>query len=140
MPGPSRAARADIRDIKCDTKEREIDMNLKIAIAILMILSIIGLAVVDAKSIGRSGKSSGVSSKSVSSKTSHTIADSASKAVGITTVAAAAKSTEKKVHLDDDILENDTENESNEQLPGMQALSAVLAIGVTCLISRRGLL
>ena len=113
-------------------------MNLKIIVAVLLILLIIGLAVADAKSIGRSGKSSGFSSKSVSSKTSHTIADSAAKAVGITTVAAAAKSTKKKVHVDDDFLENDTENESEEQLPGMQALSAVLAIGMMCLVSRRG--
>jgi hypothetical protein len=52
-------------------------------------------------------------------------------------VAAAAKSTKKKAHFDDDLLENDTENESEEQLPGMQAFSAVLAIGMMRLVSRR---
>lgn len=113
-------------------------MNLKIFVAVLMILLLISLAVADAKSGGRSGKSSSFSGKSISSKASGSITDSAAKAVGITTVAAAAKGTKKKVHLDDDLLENDTENESEEQLPGMHVLSAILAIGMLRLFSRRG--
>ena len=113
-------------------------MNLKIVVAVLMILLIIGLTVADAKSSGRGGKSSSFSGKGIYSKASGSITDSAAKAVGITTVAAAARGTKKKVHLDDDFLENDTENESAEQLPGMQALSAILAMGMLRLYSRRG--
>jgi len=113
-------------------------VNLKIVVAVLMILLIIGLAVADAKSSGRGGKSSSFSGKGISSKASGSITDSVARAVGITTVAAAASGTKKKVHLDDDLLENDTANESAEQLPGMQALSAILAIGMLRLFSRRG--
>lgn len=113
-------------------------MNLKVVVAVMMILLIIGLAVADAKSGGRGGKSSSFSGKSISSKASGSITDSAVKAVGITTVAAAATGTKKKVHLDDDILENESEDESEEQLPGMQALPAILAIGMLRLFLRRG--
>lgn len=110
-------------------------MNLKIVVGVLMVLLIVGLAVADTKSGGRSGKSSSFSGKSISSKASGSITDSAVKAMGITTVAAAATSSKKKVHLDDDILEN--ESESEEQLPGMQALSAILVIGMLRLFDSR---
>lgn len=129
----------DILDIECANNDNEVtNMNLKIVVAILMILLIVGLAVADAKSGGRGGKSSSFSGKSISSKASGSVSDSAAKVVGITTMAAAAKGTKKIVHLDDDFLDNDTENESDEQMPGMQALSAILATGILRLFSRRG--
>jgi hypothetical protein len=52
------------------------------------------------------------SGKSISLKASGSVSYSAAKAMGINTVDAAATGTKKKVHLDDDFLDNDTENES----------------------------
>jgi len=79
------------------------------------------------------------SGKSISSKASGSVSDSAAKAMGITYRRRGSLGhQEEGSFLDDDFLDNDTENESDEQMPGMQTLSAILAICILRLFSRRG--
>jgi hypothetical protein len=106
-------------------------MKLKIIFVLLLVLFLVSVAAIDAKSGGRSGgKSSGSYSKSVSSKTTSSIAEGAAKMVGISSLGIAAKSTKKKTHLDGDLFENDTQNGTTQQSPGMGLLPASLAIGM----------
>ncbi len=110
-------------------------MNLKVFFVLLLVLFLLSVAVIDAKSKGGGGRSSGSSSKSVSSKATSSLTDGATKAIGLSSVGIAAKSTNKK-HIDGDLFENETENET-AQSPGMGALPAFLAIGVVLLACRR---
>jgi hypothetical protein len=114
----------------------EIEMKLKVIFVLLLVLFLFSVAAIDAKSSGRSGgKSSGFSSKSVSSTGSHSITGDAAKVVGIAGAGMAAKSTMKKTHLD---FENETQNETAQQSPGMGVLPAFLAIGLLLLAKRKG--
>jgi hypothetical protein len=104
-------------------------VKLNTIIVLLIVLFLLSLAIIDAKSSGRSGgKSSGSHSKSVSSKTTSSLAGGAAKIIGVSTIGAAAKNTKKKIHLDDDIFENQTEE--MEQSPGMDLMPAIMAIGI----------
>lgn len=114
----------------------EIEMNLKVFFVLLLVLFLLSVAVIDAKSKGGGGRSSGSSSKSVSSKATSSLTDGATKTIGLSGLGMAAKSTKKK-HIDDDLFENETENETARQSPGMSALPAFLAIGVFLLAWRR---
>jgi len=116
-------------------------MKLMIIFVLLIVLFLVSVVVIDAKSSGRSGgKSSGFHSNSVSSKATSSIADGAAKMIGVSSLGMAAKSTKKKIHLDDDLFENDTENETAEQSPGMGVLPAFLAIGMLLLAWRKNLI
>ncbi len=109
-------------------------MKLKVIFVLLIVLFLVSVAAIDAKSSGRSGgKSSGFSSKSVS-QGSNTITGDVAKIVGICKPGIAAKSTKKKTHLD---FENETENETAQQSPGMGVLPASLAIGMLLLAMRK---
>jgi hypothetical protein len=113
-------------------------MKLKVIFVLLIVLFLVSVAAIDAKSSGRSGgKSSGFSSKSVSSTGSHSITGDVAKVVGISSLGTAGKSTKKKTHLDDDLFENETQNETAQQSPGMGVLSASLAIGMLLLARRK---
>ncbi|MFA6372431.1 MAG: hypothetical protein WCW68_07385 [Methanothrix sp.] len=113
-------------------------MKLKVIFVLLIVLFLVSIAAIDAKSSGRSGgKSSGFSSKSVSSTGSHSITGDVAKVVGISSLGMAAKSTKKKTHLDDDLFENETENDTAQQSPGMGVLPAFLAIGMILLAWRK---
>lgn len=102
----------------------------------LIVLFLISVAAIDAKSSGKSGgKSSGSYSKSVPSKTTSSLVDGAAKVIGVSTIGAAAKNTKKKIHLDDDLFENETEDV--EQSPGMCVVPAILAIGIILSAKRR---
>lgn len=112
------------------------DMKLRTIVVLLIVLFLLSVAVIDAKSSGRSsGKSSGSYSKSVSSKTTSSLVDGAAKVIGVSTIDAAAKNTKKKIHLDDDLFENDTEDV--EQSPGMCVAPTILAIGMILLAMRK---
>ena len=111
-------------------------MNLKVFFVLLLVLFLLSVAVIDAKSKGGGGRSSGSSSKSVSSKATSSLTDGATKAIGLSSLGIAAKSTKKK-HIGDDLFENETENETARQSPGMGALPAFLAIGMILLAWRR---
>lgn len=79
------------------------------------------------------------SGKSISSNASGSVSDSVAKAMGITYHRRGSHGHQEEVSfLDDDFLDNDIENESDEQMPGMQTLSAILAICILRLFSRRG--
>jgi hypothetical protein len=120
-----------------DVKERD-EMKPKIIIVLLIVLFLVSVAAIDAKSSGRSGgKSSGFHSKSVSSKSTSSFTDGAAKIIGASSLGMAAKSTTKKIHLDDDLFENETENETAQQSPGMGVLPAFLAIGMLLLAMRK---
>jgi hypothetical protein len=138
MPDLLRAARAAIWDIEYDNDDNfqgEIEMKPKVIFVLLLVLFLLSVAAIDAKSSGRSGgKSSGFSSKSVSSTGSHSITGDAAKVVGIAGAGMAAKSTMKKTHLD---FENETQNETAQQSPGMGVLPAFLAIGLLLLARRK---
>jgi hypothetical protein len=96
-------------------------MKPKIIVILLIVPFLVSVAAIDAKSRGRSGgKSSGFHSKSVSSKATGSIT-----------------STKKKIHLDDDLFENETENETVPQSSGMGVLPAFLAIGMLLLAWRK---
>jgi hypothetical protein len=140
MPGRSRAARAAIWGIEYDNDgnfQSEIETKLKVIFVLRPVLFLVSVAAIDAKSSGRSGgKSSGSYSKSVSSSGSHPPIGDAAKVAGIASVPAIAKST-KKTHLDDDLFENETENETAQQSPGMGALPAFLAMGMLLLAWRK---
>jgi hypothetical protein len=111
-------------------EERD-EMKPKIIFVLLIVLFLVSVAAIDAKSSGRSGgKSSGFHSKSVSSKATSSFTDGAAKIIGVSSLGMAAKSTKKKVHHDDDLFENETENETAQQSPGMGLLPAFLAIGM----------
>ena len=113
-------------------------MKPKVIFVLLLVLFLFSVAAIDAKSSGRSGgKSSGFSSKSVSSTGSHSITGDAAKVVGISSLGMAAKSTKKNTHLDDDLFENDTQNGTAQQSPGMGVLPAFLAIGLLLLARRK---
>ncbi len=115
-------------------------MKLKIIFVLLLVLFLVSVAAIDAKSSGRSGgKSSGSYSKSVSSKATSSITEGAAKMIGVSSLGMAAKSTKKKTHLDGDILENETENETAQQSPGMGVLPAFLAFGLIFLGWRKGM-
>jgi hypothetical protein len=112
-------------------------MKLKIIFVLLIVLFLVSVAAIDAKSSGRSGgKSSGFHSSSVSSKATSSFTEGAAKMVGVSSLGMAAKSTKKKVHHDGDLFENETENETVQQSPGMGVLPAFLAISML-LIARR---
>jgi preprotein translocase subunit SecG len=113
------------------------EMKPKIIIILLIVLFLVSVAAIDAKSSGRSGgKSSGFHSKSVSSKATSSFTDGAAKMIGISSLGMAAKNTKKKTHLDDDLFENETENGTAQQSPGMGVMTAFLAISML-LIARR---
>ncbi|MFZ2470342.1 MAG: hypothetical protein WAW52_00215 [Methanothrix sp.] len=113
-------------------------MKLKVIFVLLLVLFLVSVAAIDAKSSGRSGgKSSSSYSKSVSSKATSSIAVGAAKMVGISSLGIADKSTKKKTHLDDDLFENDTENETAQQSPGTGVQPAFLAIGLLLLAWRK---
>jgi hypothetical protein len=113
-------------------------MKPKIIIILLIVLFLVSVAAIDAKSSGRSGgKSSGFHSKSVSSKATSSFTDGAAKIIGASSLGIAAKSTKKKIHIDDDLFENETENETAQQSPGMGVLPAFLAIGMLLLAKRK---
>ena len=113
-------------------------MKLKVIFVLLLVLFLVSVAAIDAKSSGRSGgKSSGSYSKSVSSSGSHSLIGDAAKVAGIASVPVIVKSTKKKTHLDDDLFENETENETAQQSPGMGALPAFLAMGMLLLALRK---
>ncbi len=112
-------------------------MNWKIVLAVIIVLLLVGAAVADAKSKSGGGKS-GSSSKSFFSKTASKGDGISSKVAGVATLPALAKSTKKKAHLDDDLLENETEEElEEEQSPGPGALPAFLAMGLVFVAWRR---
>jgi hypothetical protein len=120
-----------------NAKERD-EMKPKMIFVLLIVLFLVSVAAIDAKSSGRSGgKSSGFHSKSVSSKATSSFTDGAAKIIGVSSLGMAAKSTKKKIHLDDDLFENETENETAQQSPGMGALSAFLSIGILLLAWRK---
>jgi hypothetical protein len=122
-----------------DNCRGEIEMKLKAILVLLLVLFLVSVAAIGARSSGRSGgKSSASYSKSVSSKATSSFSESAVKAVGISSLGIAAKSTKKKAHLDDDLFENETENETAQKSPGMGLLPAFLAIGALLLALRRG--
>jgi uncharacterized membrane protein len=107
-------------------------MKLKVIFVLLIVLFLVSVTAIDAKSSGRSGgKSSSSYSKSVSS---NSITGDAAKTVGIAGAGIAAKSSAKKTHLD---FENGTENETAQQSPGMSVLPAFLAIGMLLLARRK---
>ena len=111
-----------------------IEMKLKIIFVLLLVLFLVSVAAIDAKSSGRSGgKSSGFSQQKRIIKGNSSITEDAAKIVGISSLGIAAKSTKKKTHLDDDLFENETENETAQQSPGMGVLPASLAIGMLLL-------
>jgi hypothetical protein len=111
-------------------------VKLMTIVVLMIVLFLLSMAVIDAKSSGRSGgKSSGSHIKSVSSKTTSSLAGSAAKIIGVSTIGAAAKNNKKKIHLDDDILENETEDV--EQSPGMGFMSAIMAIGIILSLRRK---
>lgn len=113
-------------------------MKVNTIIVLLIVLFLLSVAVIDAKSSGRSGgKSSGSHSKSVSSKTTSSLVGGAAKMVGVSTIGAAAKNTKKKIHLDDDLFENDTEEA--EQSPGMGLIPAIMAFGIILTLKKRAL-
>lgn len=111
-------------------------MKLKVILVMLLVVFLVSVAVIDAKSRGGGGRSSGFSSKSVSSKATSSLTDGAAKVIGLSSLGMAAKSTRKK-HIDDDLFENQTENETAQQAPGMGVLPASLGIGLLLLASRR---
>ncbi len=113
-------------------------MNWKVVLAVIIVLLLIGAIAADAK--GKSGGfRSGSSSKSFSSKASSSSDGITSKVAGIATIPAIAKSTKKKTHLDDDLFENETEEELEEQQsPGLEALSAFMAMGLLFVAWRKG--
>jgi hypothetical protein len=109
-----------------------LNKNAVLAFAVLLIvLLLVGAAIVDGKSKGGGGgRSSGSSAKGFSSALSSSSAkDTVAKAVGISTLPALVKSTKKKVHHDDDLFENETENETAEQSPNIDALPDSLPWG-----------
>ncbi len=113
-------------------------MKLKVIFVLLLVLFLVSVAAIDAKSSSRSGgKSSGSYSKSVSSKATSSVTEGAAKIVGISSLGMAAKSTTKKKHIDDDLFENETENETAQQSPGMGVLPAFLAMGMILLAWRK---
>ncbi|MDD2834770.1 MAG: hypothetical protein PHY05_01335 [Methanothrix sp.] len=109
-------------------------MKLKIIFVLLIVLFLVSVTAIDAKSSGRSGgKSSSFHSKSVSSKSTSSFTDGAAKIIGVSSLGMAAKSTKKKTHLDDDLFENETAQQS----PGMGVLPAFLSIGMLLLAWRK---
>jgi hypothetical protein len=109
-------------------------LKLKTVAVLLIVLFLLSVAVIDAKSSGRSsGKSSGSHSKSVSSKATSSLAEGAAKVIGVSTIGATAK---KKIHLDDDLFENETEEV--EQSPGMEILPAILSFGIILSLRKKG--
>jgi hypothetical protein len=111
-------------------------MNLKGIFVLILILLLVGVAVADAKSGGRGGRSSGSSSKSISSAGSHFSTGDAAKGFGIASVPTLTKSTKKRTHIDDDLFENETENESARQSPGIGVWPLFLITGVLLLSGR----
>lgn len=110
-------------------------MNWKMIVAVLIVLSLIGMALVDARSGGKSGGSRGHSSASYSagssSKTSGSISSGSPVVAGLVgTGVAAGASKKKRSHVDDDLIENESENETAEQLPGMGVPVALLSLGL----------
>lgn len=108
-------------------------MKLKVIIAVIIILLLIGAVTVDAKGKSGGGKS-GSSSKSFSQKSSSVSDGLSGKAAGVASLPFLAKSAKKKTHLDDDLFENETEEELEEQgqqqSPGPGILPAFLAMGL----------
>jgi hypothetical protein len=118
-------------------EERD-EMKPKIIFVLLIVLFLVSVAAIDAKSSGRSGgKSSGFHSKSVSSKATSSFTEGAAKMIGVSSLGMAAKSTKKKIHQDDDLFENETGNATAQQSPGMSVQPAFLAIGMLLLAWRK---
>lgn len=112
-------------------------LKLKTVVVLLIVLFLLSVTAIDAKSSGRSsGKSSGSHSKSISSKATSSLAEGAAKVLGVSTIGAAAKNTKKKPHLDDDLFENETEEV--EQSPGMEILPAILSFGIILSLRKKG--
>jgi hypothetical protein len=86
---------------------------------------------------GGGGKSSSSYTKSVSSKTASSLIEGAAKVVGISSAGIAAKNTKSKLHLDDDFFENETEDETAEESPGVGVLPTFLAMGILLLARRK---
>ena len=59
------------------------------------------------------------------------------KVAAIAAAGAAAKGVRKKTHIDDDLFENESEDETIPQSPGMGALAAILAIGAVMTAARK---
>jgi len=105
-------------------------MKLKAIFVVLLILLLVGAAVVDAKSSGRGGRSSGFGGKSFSSNPSLSITkDTAAKTVAVASLPGLARS-KKKIHDGDDLFENETENNTAQQSPSTGVLPAYFAIGI----------
>jgi hypothetical protein len=107
-------------------------MKLKVIIAVVIILLLVGAVIVDAKGKSGGGKS-GSGSKSFSQKSSSVSDGLSGKAAGVASLPFLAKSAKKKTHLDDDLFENETEEELEEQQqqsPGPGVLPAFMAMGL----------
>ena len=105
-------------------------MKLKAILVVLLILLLLGAIVADAKSSGKGGRSSGFSSKSFSSNPLKSISkDTATKAVAVSSLPVLAKS-KRKIHDDDDLFENETEDNSTKQSPNTGVLPAYIGLGI----------
>jgi preprotein translocase subunit SecG len=115
------------------------EMNKKsifVIAVLLIVLLLVGAAIVDAKSKGGGGSRSGGSGKSFSSALSSSSAkDTAVKIVGVSGLTALGKGT-KKIHHDDDLFENETENGTAEQSPNAGVLPVFLAVGMLFMAGR----
>lgn len=115
-------------------------MNKKTIFAfavLLIVLLLVGAAIVDAKSKGGGGSRSSGSKSFSSALSSSSAKDTAVKAVGVSGLMALGKSTKKKIHHDDDLFENETENDTAEQSPNTGVLPAFLAAGMLFMAGRR---
>lgn len=103
-------------------------MKLKIILALILVLLVVGAAVVDAK--GKSG--GGKSSKSISTASKSTYQKAAASAAPIVAATALGSTGKKKSKLDlDDALENETaEDLQTAQTPGLGLLPAALAFSI----------
>jgi len=101
-------------------------MKLKVILALVLVLLLVGTAVVEAKA-GKSGGKIGGSSKSFSTQPKGSSLKEGAPIAAAVAVPALAKKT-KKPHLDDDLLENETEEA--EQSPGFEALPALMGIAL----------
>jgi hypothetical protein len=110
-------------------------MSLKFIVVIVIVLLLIGAMAVDAKGKGGGGKS-GSGSKGFSQKSS-TSDGLSGKAAGVASLPFLAKSAKKKVHVDDDLFENETEEALEEQSPGPGVVPSLMAMGLLFVAWRR---
>ena len=114
-------------------------MNKKAIFAfavLLIVILLVGAVVVDAKSKGGGGSRSSGSKSFSSALSSSSAKDTAVKAVGVSGLTALGKSTKKKVHHDDDLFENETEDDMAEQASNTGVLPAFLAVGMLFMARR----